>query len=384
MRVLQLLTALGHGGAEIWLLNMLKEFDRAECALDFCLKLPQAGKLEHVAVEHGAKVFHVPLRPTHVGYLAGLTKLLRSGAYDVLHTHEFVYSGLGVAVAKATGVPSVSTFHHWQSPPETRLTRMPVLREVREVYGRANVAFTKGNATILTALSRKVMNHMIPDWRQRTNTRMLSLSAGIPPLATEEARRQFRRDHGMSEDDLVVLHVGRFIEQKNHAGVLDVFTRVRARVPNAKLVLLGQGPLKDEILARIEREGLGPSVRFLGLRDDVPAIMTVSDVFLFPSLDEGFGLAALEANAAGIPVVGTAIDGLDEAVVDGQTARLFSVRDVDAMAEATIAFALDPAQRAAFGLAGRERAQREYSHAASARKMLAVYRDAIRIARGGV
>jgi glycosyltransferase EpsF len=377
VRVLQLLTALGHGGAEIWLLNMLRQMNRAECAMDFCLKLPQAGKLEHVAIELGAKVFHVPLRPTHVEYLVGLTRLLRTGAYDVVHTHEFVYSGLGVAIAKAVGVPIVSTFHHWQSPPETRLTRTPILREMRDLYGKANVAFTKANATILTALSRKVMTHMIPDWRERSNTRMLSLSAGIPPLATEEDRRRFRRDNGMNEGDLVVLHVGRFIEQKNHTGVLDVFANVRARVPSAKLVLLGQGPLQQQILGRIEREGLSPSVRFLGLRDDVPAIMTQSDVFLFPSRDEGFGLAALEANAAGLPVIGSAIDGLDEAVVDGSTARLFAVDRVDAMADAVVELLLDRSRREALGHAGRERAEREYSHAASAQKMMTVYREAL-------
>jgi glycosyltransferase involved in cell wall biosynthesis len=383
LRVLQLLTALGHGGAEVWLLNMLRQFDRSECAMDFCLKLPQAGKLEHVALDLGARVFHVPLRPTHVGYLRGLRRTLLDGRYDLLHSHEFVYSGLGVAVANALGIPVVCTFHHWHSPPETPLTRAPVLRELRAIYGKVSMAYSRSHATMLTALSRKVMSHLIPDWRARSNCRMLRLSTGIPAIATEDERRAFRRAQGFGEEDPVLLHVGRFIEQKNHDGLLDVFTRVRAKVPSVKLVLLGQGPLKDRVLARVEREGLSASVRYLGLRDDVPALMAASDVFLFPSRDEGFGLAALEANAAGLAVVGSAIEGLDEAVEDGVTARLCAVHDVEAMAAATIALLEDPATRYAMGAAGRARAEREYSHAASARALLNVYREAVNMSAAG-
>lgn len=378
IKVLHLLTALGHGGAEIWLLNMLKQVDRAECAMDFCLKLPQAGKLEHVATDQGAQVFHVPLRPTHVGYLSGLRRTLIDGRYDLLHSHEFVYSGLGVAVANALKLPVVCTFHHWQSPPETPLTRAPVLRQLREVYGKVSLGYSLSHATTLTALSRKVMSHLIPDWQRRDNCRMLRLSASIPPLASPQARDALREQLGFGADDPVLLHVGRFIEQKNHGGLLDVFARVRAEIPAAKLILLGQGPLKDQVLARVERDGLAGSVRYLGLRDDVAALMTASDVFLFPSLDEGFGLAALEANAAGLPVVGSAIDGLDEAVVDGQTARLFPVHDAVAMARATIELLTDRDARDAMGDAGRARAERDYSHAASARALVEVYRETLR------
>ncbi len=377
MRVLHLLTALGHGGAEIWLLNMLRQMDRAECAMDFCLKLPQAGKLEHVATDLGAKVFHVPLRPTHVGYLSGLARTLREGRYDLLHSHEFVYSGLGVAVANALKIPVICTFHHWQSPPETALTRMPVLRDLRQVYGKVSMAYSLSHATMLTALSRKVMGHLLPGWERRANCRLLRLSTGIPSPASAEDRLAFRRENRIGENDPVLLHVGRFIEQKNHDGVLDVFERVRAKIPTTKLVLLGHGPLKDRVLERVRRSGLDGDVRYLGLRDDVQAIMGASDVFVFPSLDEGFGLAALEANAAGIPVIGSAIDGLDEAVEDGVTARLFPVRAVDAMADATIELLEDSAKRATMGAAGRARAIQSFSHEASARGVLAVYGEAI-------
>lgn len=377
MRVLHLLTALGHGGAEIWLLNMLRSIDRSVCAMDFCLKLPQAGTLESVAIAQGARTFHVPLRPSHVGYLTGVRNLLSEGKYDILHSHEFVYSGLGVAVARSLKVPVICTFHHWQSPPETELTRMPVLRTIRDAYGKVSMRYSLTHANYISALSNKVMEHHVPDWRSSHNCRMLRLSTDIPELARSDDRRDFRTENRIGEEDPVILHVGRFIEQKNHAGVLGVFRRVLDRIPSAKLVLLGHGPLKDSVMKQIATMGIETSVRYLGLRNDVPRIMTMSDVFLFPSLDEGFGLAALEANAAGLPVVGSLIDGLREAVVNEETAMLFPVRDVPAMADAVVTLLLDSSKRYAMGQAGRLRARTTYSHEASASRLLELYNEVL-------
>lgn len=377
IRVLHLLTAIGHGGAETWLLNMLEQFDRAECAMDFCLKLPEAGVLSHRATERGAAVHNVPLKPTHVGYIRGLERLLANGKYDVVHSHEAVYSGIGVWVARRMNVPVVCTFHHWRTPPQTRFTRHPLVRPVRAVYGYFSKRYAIEHADAVTALSNKVISHVVPEWKSKPKCRLLSLSTTIPPRATSDERAALRRELGLHESTPLVVHIGRFIEQKNHHGLIDVFKGVLREVPDAKLLLLGQGPLKDEVLARIEREGLSSSVLFLGLREDVPRLMACSELCLFPSRDEGFGLVPLEANAAGIPVVGSDIPGLDEAVEDGVTAKLFALHDIAAMTRASVAFLRDPALRAQFGEAGRARAEAQFSHKASAAKMLALYRDVL-------
>lgn len=377
MRVLHLLTALGPGGAEIWLLNMLRVMDRSECAMDFCLKWPEAGNMQQVAIDLGAEVHVVRLKPSHVGYVRGLRALLANGRYDVVHSHEFVYSGIGVWVAKQMGVPVVCTFHHWQSPPEAPFLRKPVLREMRAAYGAVSLRYALRNATFVTTLSKKVMRTLKPDFARSPNCRILSLSAKAPPEQPAEATRALRRALDIAEDAPVILHVGRFIEQKNHDGVLDVFERVLRTIPNAILVLVGQGPLREAVLARIEKSGLSKHVRFLGVRNDVPALMSVASVFLFPSRDEGFGLAALEANAAGLPVVGSAIPGLDEAVVHGETALLHDLSDVDGMARSVADLIRDPARAGALGRAGRERAINEYSHEASARKLRDLYAECI-------
>lgn len=377
MRVLHLLTAIGPGGAEVWLLNMLRTMDRRECAMDFCLKWPEAANQSHVAVELGAQVHVNRLGPTHVGYVTGLRRILREGRYDVVHSHEFVYSGIGVWVARRLGLPVVCTFHHYLSRPEASFLRVPGLREMRAAYGKVSLAYAMRNATFVSALSRKVTTALWPSGAPQ-NYRRLTLSSDLPAPLDERQRAAVRRDLGVEPDARLILHVGRFIEQKNHAGVLDVFSRVFAREPQARLLLLGQGPLRDEVLARVRALGLTDAVRYLGTRNDVQRIMTASDVFLFPSRDEGFGLAALEANAAGLPVVGANVAGLDEAVENDVTARLHAVDDVDSMASSVLDFLRDDELAARFGGAGQHRARTEYSHEAAARRLRALYEECLR------
>jgi glycosyltransferase EpsF len=112
----------------------------------------------------------------------------------------------------------------------------------------------------------------------------------------------------------------------------------------------------------------------LGLRGDVPRLMGLSDVFLFPSFFEGFGLAALEANAAALPVVASRVPGLTEAVVDGQTALLHDVQDVDGMVRSVTRLLSEPEYSRQMGDAGRQRVEADYSLDASARRLRELYR----------
>ena len=98
-------------------------------------------------------------------------------------------------------------------------------------------------------------------------------------------------------------HVGRLAPEKNHVFLLDVFAYIRQQLPNAVLIMAGRGPLEDELRGKAQRLGLGDSARFLGVCDDVPAVLRAMDVFVFPSTSEGLAMAAVEAQASGLPCV---------------------------------------------------------------------------------
>jgi len=142
-------------------------------------------------------------------------------------------------------------------------------------------------------------------------------------------------------------------------------------------VMLGVGPLLESVKAYVSEHGLRESVRILGPTDDAASVIAKADVLLFPSRFEGFGLVALEANAVEVPVVGSDVVGLNEAVENGETACLWDVDDTRAMAASVIRILSDPAYARQLGRAGRARAERLFSAQASAERLLDLYRTVL-------
>jgi glycosyltransferase involved in cell wall biosynthesis len=140
-------------------------------------------------------------------------------------------------------------------------------------------------------------------------------------------------------------------------------------VPHARLVIVGEGPEEPAIRAEAERLQLGPRVRFLGLRNDVPRLLAAADVFLLTSINEGIPLTVIEAMASGLPVVSTAVGGVGEVVLDGRTGLLAPAADAPALAGHLARLALDFGLRQQLGQAGRERAFAHFSE----EQMLAAY-----------
>jgi len=359
---------------------MLEAMPTERVAMDFVCKGAHVGALADQARALGARVHHVPLRPSHIGYLGGLRQLIVEGRYDLVHDHLEAYSALPVLVARRMGVPVIASYHNTSFAAQT-WTGLPVLRQLRAAYAKVSIACALRGSDLVTGCSRAVLASVDPDTRYAAKSRVLRYGIPLPEHGTVAARKAFRADLGIAEGNLVVLHVGRFAEQKNHAGLLRVFAVVLEHVPSAVLVLVGDGPLRAAIERQVSQMGLGAAVRFVGVRDDVPSIMACADVFLFPSRFEGFGLAAVEANAAALPVVGTDIPGLREAVQSGETALLHAVDDIQGMGQSVVRLAKDACLREAMGTRARERAQAYFSVTLSCEELLHVYEEC-RYARG--
>jgi glycosyltransferase involved in cell wall biosynthesis len=166
-----------------------------------------------------------------------------------------------------------------------------------------------------------------------------------------------------------VLTVARLDPQK---GLHDLVAAA-ALVPEARVMVVGEGPERPALETEIARLGRGARFHLLGFRSDVPDLLAASDLFVLPSLFEGLPLSILEAMAAGKPVVATAIGGNDEAVVDGATGLLVPPGDPRALADAIRALLRDPERRRRLGEAGRRRAEAEFSAPEMVRRVAAVY-----------
>lgn len=168
------------------------------------------------------------------------------------------------------------------------------------------------------------------------------------------------RSEFVSDDEFLIAHVSNFRPVKRIIDVIDIFERINRELPS-RLLLVGEGP--DTILARrqIKKKGLGDRVTFLGNQSRVEAVMPCADLFLVPSEEESFGLAALEALACGVPVIGTSGTGLTEVVEDGQDGFLFPVGDTTAMARAAVSLFKDAKRLALFKKTAAERALAKFS-----------------------
>jgi glycosyltransferase involved in cell wall biosynthesis len=145
-----------------------------------------------------------------------------------------------------------------------------------------------------------------------------------------------------------------------------------------RLEIAGDGSLLAKLKAESRRLGISDSVSFPGWQEDLAQVMAGWDIFALPSLDEGFGFAALEAMAAGLPVVATNVGGLPELVVDGQTGWLVPARDPAMLADCLRRLIADAEKREAMGAAGRERARKQFSLARMVEQIVAVYDGVLR------
>ena len=141
----------------------------------------------------------------------------------------------------------------------------------------------------------------------------------------------------------------------------------------ARLLLVGEGILRANVERRVAESKIDHAVRFLGLRNDVPRLMTLCDVLLFPSLQEGFPLVALEAGGAELPVVASKIPAMSEAIQDGVTGILHALDDLPGMADSVVKLLLDQSLRRRLGRAGRGRVQQEFSTSGAAHRLLSLY-----------
>jgi N-acetyl-alpha-D-glucosaminyl L-malate synthase BshA len=168
------------------------------------------------------------------------------------------------------------------------------------------------------------------------------------------------RDRFAPAGEKVLIHISNFRPVKRATAVVEVFARVRRRVA-AKLLMVGDGPDLAAALRRAAALGVSGDVEFLGEQDQLAPLLSVADVFVLPSIQESFGLAALEAMACSVPVVASRIGGLPEVIEDGVTGFLHPPDDLDGMAASAVRLLTDPAMHGAMAAAARRVARERYT-----------------------
>ena len=194
--------------------------------------------------------------------------------------------------------------------------------------------------------------------------------AAAPPASLHET---FWLPHGAP----VVLNVAALVPHKGHRHLIDAFAEVVRVVPDARLVVLGQGEPQESLAKQIRQHGLDKHILLAGFRTDVLSLMKTADVFVLSSVMEGLGTSLLDAMACARPVVATATGGIPEVVVHEETGLLVPPRDADTLADALITLLKDESRARQYGAAGYERAHRRFSVEHMVNETVGVYEQMI-------
>jgi glycosyltransferase involved in cell wall biosynthesis len=308
-RILHILHSMDRGGIETWLMHVLRAHDRGRARFELAVQKPGAYDDELAAL--GIPVHFLPPVAHRLAHVRALADLIRARRFDVVHSHMYYFSAVPLAVARWQGVP-VRIAHCHTRARQAGLDR--IRRGTHRLARRAIVAL----ATAGIANSRDSAIELYgARWADDPRFDVVLCGFDFDRFRTRPSRSAARARLGLAEAATVVGHVGRFEPVKNHGFLVDVVGELRRRDPSVVCVLAGDGPERPAIERRVATAGLGDAFRFLGLRTDIPRVMAALDALLLPSRSEGFGIVALEAQAAGIPtVVSTGVPTDVDAVPD--------------------------------------------------------------------
>jgi glycosyltransferase involved in cell wall biosynthesis len=350
---LQLITSLERGGAENHLLALLTHADRQAFDVETAV-LSGEGELVPVFRQAGIPVHLLKSRSRFDPFALGrLVRLLHAGHFDILHSHLFradIYAGLAVARLGERRPLLVSTRHN-----DDRFFLNPFVGLVH--YG------VSARQDLIIAISDHIARFTVSRG-VRHPERVRRVYHGLePPVmqALEREGQHIRHELGIGPDAFLVGNVGRLALQKGQRHLIAAMPLLLERVPRARAIIAGGGDLEDYLRDLANEMGVGERVHVLGPRKDVPALMHAIDVFVMPSIWEGFGLVLLEAMAAGRPIVASRVATIPEVVADGETGLLVPAGDPLALATALAELADQPEVAARMGEAGRERLRRQFS-----------------------
>ena len=257
---------------------------------------------------------------------------LRKQKYAIVHLH---FGGRSVAwlARAATGAKIVRHLHG----------------RILEPRGLNPVYFSARGAEAVVAVSQAVASRVVGG-----TARVIYAGLTVPP-------RDPPSPHRLGQSEIILGTAGRLVELKGIEYLLTAAAALRREFPGLRVEIAGSGPHREKIEQAAAQVGLGEQVNFLGWVDDLHPILSRWDVFVMPSLEEGFPIAALDAMTTGLPVVATSVGGIPELIVDGETGWLVPPRDPKALAARLRLLICQPDLRASMGAAGYARVRDHFS-----------------------
>lgn len=296
LRVLQVFSGMSRHGAESMIMNIYRNIDRSKVQFDFVVHTNKDKAYDQEIKSLGGKIFRVPryTGKNHFKYVRSWEKIFSSyPEYKIVHGHVRSTALIYLRIAKKYGLTTIVHSHSTSNGAGLNsivknIFQLPLKNKVDYLFAASiESGIWLYGEQVINKENFYVINNAIETKKY---------------LFDDSIRNRKRRELGIN-NEIVLGHVGRLVEVKNHSFLLKVFKEYNRLNENSLLLLVGDGELGDELKKRVEDYQLVDKVKFLGSRSDVNELLQVMDVFIFPSLFEGLPVTLVEAQAAGLPII---------------------------------------------------------------------------------
>lgn len=292
-RILHIGTSGGRGGIESFILNVSSQMDESKYKFSIVADCDKA-IIEEDFKKIGDIIYIPAITKNKLGYLKGLWCVINKNNFDIVHIHKNSLSNpFPILICKIKGIKNIILHSHNTMP----------------TNGGASVLIHKIFRKILSVFSIKriACSKLAADWMFGSNSNkdivILKNGINVEKLKFNKIIRKKKREELGLNNEFAICNVGRLSEQKNTMFILKIFEEICIQNDNAHLFLIGDGPLKDEAQAYSKLSKYHNNIHFLGVRQDIPDLLQGMDLFLMPSLHEGLPIAAIEAQAASLPLL---------------------------------------------------------------------------------
>lgn len=293
IRIAQVIGKWVGGGVEAVVMNYYRYIDKSKIQFDFICD-EDSTNIPYEEIEKlGGKVILIPPYQKLFRYHKELKRILKEGNYKIVHSHINTLSVFSLFAAKCAKVPV--RIAHSHSTTNKKEKKKNLMKQVLK-------PFSKLFATDYMCCSELAGRWLFGDkLYDEGKIYLLNNAIDLHKFEyNEKIREEVRKELNIDEETFVMGHIGRFVEQKNHNFLIEIFAELYKEKPNSVLMLVGQGPLQDDMKEKVEQLELSNNVMFLGQRNDAARLYQAIDVFVLPSLYEGLPVVGVEAQAAGL------------------------------------------------------------------------------------
>lgn len=314
IRVLHIVTHMNRGGLETMIMNYYRYIDRKKIQFDFLVHRNEQADYDEEIQQLGGNIYRLPiLNPMSIGYRNAVDKFFETHQeYRIVHCHLDCLSSIPLQYAKKWHIP-VRIAHAHNTNQEKNIKYIIKQKYKKQIPRYANYLFACSHDAGKWMFNGKPFIVM----RNAINSKSFSYNPAV--------RKVMRNMFGVSDNQFIIGHIGRFNKQKNHKFLINIFVEILKKEPNAILLLVGDGNLRQDIQQICKDSRIENHVIFTGVRADIEKIVQVIDVFVFPSLFEGLPVTMVEAQAAGLPCVISDKIPSETIITDG----LVSVKSLD-------------------------------------------------------